>query len=99
MSAVEFASACGALDDLIRDGKLRHGNQPVLNDSVRMARWREFGTAGHRMVELRDGVAGPLAAVVRALHGLLSGKANQPAAPMSEHVPAAARADVATMGF
>lgn len=70
----DFAAACGRFDDLFRDGQIRHGNQAELNEAVRAARWRRFGTAGERSLQLADSPeVGPLAAVVRALHGLMAG--------------------------
>jgi len=100
VSSAEFAAACGRFDDLVRDGKVRHGNQPVLNDSVRDASWRAFGAAGERVVELRDGTAGPLAAVVRALHGLVAVKPTTVAKPLLERAPAMRpAADVASLMF
>lgn len=67
----EFAAACGQLDDRITAATVRHGNQPALNDSIGLARWRSVGTAGERAFRLKDAPGiGPAAAVVRALHGL-----------------------------
>lgn len=72
VSAAEFASACGRFDDLLREKRLRHGNQPALNDAVRSAQLRAVGQAGERSLQLKDAPrVGPLAAVVRALHGVL----------------------------
>lgn len=69
----EFATACGQLNDRLRQGTLRHGDQGQLNDSVGVARWRSVGTAGERAFQLKNAPGiGPVAAVVRALHGLLS---------------------------
>lgn len=71
VTGTEFAAACGRFDDLLRDGRIRHGNQPELNAAVQAARWRKVGTAGERAFQLKDApTVGPLAAVVRALHGL-----------------------------
>lgn len=71
VTSAEFAAACGQLDDRITAGTLRHGNQPALNDSIGLARWRSVGTAGERAFRLKDAPGiGPVAAVVRALHGL-----------------------------
>lgn len=73
VSGQDFAAACGRFDDLFRDGQIRHGNQSELNQAVRSARWRRFGTAGERAFQLADSPeVGPLAAVVRALHGLMA---------------------------
>lgn len=73
VSGSQFATACGQLDDRLRDGELRHGNQRELNESIGAVRWRKFGTAGERTFELSGAPGvGPTAAVVRALHGLLS---------------------------
>jgi hypothetical protein len=71
VSASDFATACGQLEDRLRAGGLRHGNQPALNEAVGVARWRHVGTAGERAFQLRDSPGvGPLAAVTRAVHGL-----------------------------
>ena len=68
MSGAEFADACGQFDDLVRAGAVHHGNQEILNDAVRAARWRSVGVSGQKALQLRDAPAvGPLAAVVRAL--------------------------------
>lgn len=103
VSAAEFAAACGRFDDLLGDDQLRHGNQPELNEAVRAAEWRNVGTAGERAFQLRDAPSvGPLAAVVRALHGLLGGASRVVAAPMVETTASASSRiehDVATMSF
>lgn len=73
VSASEFATACGRLDDRLRGDGLRHGGQQALNDSIAGAAWRPVGMAGERAFRLRGAPGiGPTAAVVRALHGLLS---------------------------
>lgn len=74
VSSSEFAASCGRFDDLLREGALRHGNQRELNDAVQAARWRRFGSAGERSLQLADAPhVGPLAAVIRAMHGLSAG--------------------------
>lgn len=71
VSAQEFAASCGRLVDLIEAGAIRHGNQLALNVAVEAAQWRRAGTAGELAFRLADApLIGPLAAVVRALHGL-----------------------------
>ncbi|HVM10331.1 MAG TPA: hypothetical protein VM345_17870 [Acidimicrobiales bacterium] len=83
VTGADFASACGRFADLFTDRRLRHGNQEQLNRSVEAARWRAVGTAGERSIELRDNPhAGPLAAVVRALHGLLAAPVVPPPSPI-----------------
>lgn len=102
MSGAEFASACGRFDDLFTAGSIRHGNQPELNEAVSAARWRNFGQAGERSLQLRDApLVGPLAAVVRAVHGLLAGAAVPPATPTTSAKRAAASdtADLSSMSF
>ena len=104
VSAAEFASACGRFDDLFAEGSIRHGNQPALNDAVSAAKWRTFGQAGERSLQLRDApLVGPLAAVIRALHGLLSGAAVPPATPTltarRAGVKPSETADIASMSF
>lgn len=70
-SGVEFAAACGWFTDLFNGDRVRHGNQPELNRAVEDARWRKTGATGARSLQLVDApTVGPLAAVVRALHGL-----------------------------
>jgi len=103
VSAAEFASACGRFDDLFSDHALRHGDQPELNAAVHAARWRTFSNAGERSLQLRDApLVGPLAAVVRAIHGLLAGAAIPPASPTTKKPVKAARsetADLASLSF
>jgi hypothetical protein len=103
VSAGEFAAACGRFDDLFRERRIHHGNQPELNEAVRTAMLRAYGQQGERTLQLRDApTVGPLAAVVRALHGLLSENRPPPAAPAAA-TRAASRAadlvDVATVAF
>ena len=72
VSGSDFAQACGAVADAVASGGLRHGNQEELDASVRGARWRSVGTAGERAWQLKGAMGiGPLAAVTRALHGLM----------------------------
>lgn len=101
LSGSDFAAACGRLNDLINDKAIRHGNQPELNAAVRDAQLRSFGAAGERSLQLRDApTVAPLAAAVRAVHGLLSGAATPPAKP--QLVSAGARSgasDLTTVGF
>lgn len=67
----EFAAACGAFADAVSGGRVRHGNQPALNEAVRHARWRAAGSSGERAFQLAGAPeVGPLAAATRALHGL-----------------------------
>ncbi|HEY9495904.1 MAG TPA: hypothetical protein VIR15_13695 [Intrasporangium sp.] len=66
----EFAVACGALADAITDGTIRHANQPALNEAVKLAPWRTALQSGERALDLRVPGIGPVAAAVRALHGL-----------------------------
>lgn len=73
VTSAEFAAACGQLNDRITAGMVRHGNQPALNDAIGLAKWRSVGTAGERAFRLKDAPGiGPVAAVVRALHGLVN---------------------------
>lgn len=72
----EFAAACGALEDAINAGSVRHGNQAHLNNAIRAAKWRPQLQSGERALLLKDAPeVGPAAAVVRALHVIT----NQPA--------------------
>jgi hypothetical protein len=98
VSGSEFATACGQLDDRIRAGAVHHGAQSELTDSVGVARWRAVGTAGERAFQLRGvpGV-GPAAAVVRALHGVLSRPATT-SGPVAITTSSAA-SDVTSMQF
>jgi hypothetical protein len=71
VSSADFTAACGVFSDAIEGGSVRHGNQPALNGAVKAARWRGVGTAGERAFQLKGcPEVGPLAAAVRALHGL-----------------------------
>lgn len=71
MKSGDFTAACGAFADAVSEGRIRHGNQPALNEAVRAARWRSAGSNGERAFQLKDcPEVGPLAAVTRALHGL-----------------------------
>lgn len=73
VASSEFATAWGWFEDRLRAGTVRHGNQPALNDAVGAARRRAVGTAGEHALKLKDAPGiGPLAAGLRALHGLLS---------------------------
>ena len=83
MGPGEFPAACGAVFDMVTAGTVRHGNQPALNDAVKAARWRSAGTTGERAFQLKDAPeVGPLAAVTRALHGLLNTPPPQPMAAL-----------------
>ena len=71
MAPGTFAPACGAIADHLNDGTIHHGNQKALNEAVKAARWRSAGATGERAFQLKDcPEVGPLAAVVRAIHGL-----------------------------
>lgn len=101
----DFAAACGRFEDLFKDRALRHGNQAPLNEAVRTARWRNYGTSGARTLQLSNAPqVGPLAAVVRALHGLFSQQAPPPAPPLSAKAAKSKggesfTADLSTIGF
>lgn len=71
VSAEEFAQASAGLEERIRAGGVRHGNQAELNHAALVARQRIFGSMGEWAWQLKDcpGV-GPLAAVTRATRGL-----------------------------
>lgn len=102
VSAAEFAASCGRFDDLLRAGEIRHGNQPELNEAVRVARWRSVGTAGERAFQLKDAPAvGPLAAVVRALHGLIGAPVKPPPTPKAAEGPrrVSETADLSSLSF
>jgi len=98
MTSAEFASACGRFEDLLQEHGLRHGNQPELNAAVQAAKWRNFGTSGERSLQLAGApLVGPLAAVIRAVHGLLTGQGVAPAPPTSATKPKAVAADTADL--
>lgn len=105
ISSTDFASSFGRFVDLLVDDKLRHGNQLELNEAVRLARSRAFGAAGEKSLQLKDAPAvGPLAAVVRAVHGLVLAPRKPPAKPTTVASSTRARTatsepDVNTMGF
>lgn len=72
VSSTHFAAACGSFADLLDNRSVHHYAQPELDAAVGSARWRNVGAAG-RAWQLRDAsLVGPLAAVTRALHGLLT---------------------------
>jgi hypothetical protein len=104
ISGSEFAAAFGRLVDLLDDDKIRHGNQPELNEAVRLARSKPFGALGEKSLQLKDAPGvGPLAAVVRAVHGLVLAPKKPPARPATERSVAARRPpdgdDLSVMGF
>lgn len=71
MTSADFTTACGSFADAVTAGTVRHGNQAALNEAVRVAQWRSAGTQGERAFLLKGmPEVGPLAAVVRVLHGL-----------------------------
>ena len=71
MNGREFVRACGLVEDGIATGRLRHGNQPELNEAARVAKWRTIGNSAEKAWLLKDQTAvGPLVAVTRVVHGL-----------------------------
>lgn len=71
MTTPDLAEACSQFDNWIRSGEIRHGNQPALNDSVRLVKWRASSNPAERTFQLKGAPeAGPVMAAVRALHGL-----------------------------
>lgn len=109
VSSVEFATGVGRLVGLVADGGVRHGGQERLDQAVAGARLRPFGGSGERTLVLRDAPeAGPLAAAVRAVHGVLAGAGAAVLTPTLASTPSVASvssplrggvSDVATMGF
>ncbi len=105
VSSSEFAASVGRYEDLVSSGELRHGNQPELNSAVSASRTRSHGMAGERTLQLKDAPeVGPLAAVIRALHGLLTHAGTPPAKPqlVSSHSSSSSHsqtADLTTMSF
>lgn len=74
MTSADFTAACGAFADAVAAGEVRHDNHAALNAAVKAARWRSAGTDGARAFQLKDfPQVGPLAAAVRAMHGLSEG--------------------------
>lgn len=70
MSGPDFAAGCGAFLDAIEAGAIHHRDQSALNAAVSAARWRPSST-GERAFQLKAAPeVGPLAAVIRAIHGL-----------------------------
>lgn len=70
----EFAGACQRFADMLDDGVVHHCDEAELNDAVRLAQWRAVGSDGARAWQLKNAAGvGPLAAVTRAVHGLLNG--------------------------
>lgn len=72
-TSAEFAAGCGTVVDLMTAGTIRHGNQSALNDAVKAAKWRGGTERSFLLAGCPE--VGPLAAVVRALHGLTHGSA------------------------
>lgn len=72
VSSQQFAAGCGLVADAVRDRSIRHGNQLRLNEAVRFAQWRPADASGGRAWKLSNApTVGPLAAVTRALFGLI----------------------------
>lgn len=79
MKTTDFPAACGAFNDAITAGTVRHGNQQALNESVGALRWRTTATSGERAWQLKDAVGiGPAVAATRLLWGLRARKAPPP---------------------
>lgn len=98
MNGPAFAAASGALADAVRDRTLSHGNQPELTSSALNAQFRAVGMSGERALQLRGSLGvGPIAAVVRAVHGVLTGSSS----PITQPVVfgETETAGVATMQF
>ena len=92
LTSADFTVACGSFADMLKAGTIWHGNQPALNAAVKAARWRSAGTQGERAFQLKDcPEVGPLAAAVRALHGLPA--AQPPPPPRRVQTPARSVAD------
>lgn len=71
MTTADFTVASGGFADALVAGQIWHGNQPALNQAVKVAVWRSAGSGGERAFQLRDfPEVGPLAAAARALWGL-----------------------------
>ena len=69
VSATDFGTASGAIEDAMTAGTIRHGNQPALNGAVKAAKWRNATQAAERAIQLKDSPeVAPLAAAIRALH-------------------------------
>ena len=80
LPAGSFTAGCGLVADRVTAGSIRHGNQPALNQAVKVAKWRSAGTSGERAFQLKDfPQVGPLAAVVRAVAGLAASVNEEPA--------------------
>ena len=105
LSAADFAAAVGEFVDLVEDRGIRHGNQPELNKAVQFSELRAYGGAGAQTLQLRDApTAPPLAAVLRALAGLLSGPPEPPApvavsSSSSAGTVGSSEANITTMPF
>lgn len=68
-SAGDQALAHTGLDDLVRAGKVRHGNQPALNVAVRAAEWRSYGDS--RVLDRKGSTdISPIDAAALAVHAL-----------------------------
>lgn len=67
-----FVDACGSLNQQVTAGTVWHGNQPALNDAVKVARWSPTGEAGVRVLARKDPAVSPLIAFTLALHAVSS---------------------------
>lgn len=66
-----WSLASSAFVDALAKKAIRHGNQPRLNDAVRIAKFNPTSAAGTKSFRLKDsGGAGPLFAVCRALYAM-----------------------------
>jgi phage terminase large subunit-like protein len=64
-----YVEGCSALDAAIAARRVRHGNQPALNEAVAAAQWSTTGDTGQRVLSRKTAQASPLVAAVLALHG------------------------------
>ena len=71
------AQAHTHLDDLVRAGTVRHGNEAALNTAVRGARWKPFGDT--RMLDRKGSLdISPLDAAALAVFALSTAPAPEP---------------------
>jgi phage terminase large subunit-like protein len=65
-----YADACSALDAAINARRIRHSDDPNLNNAVAAARWYSVSETGQRLIIRKDPRVSPLVAASLALHGV-----------------------------
>lgn len=82
VNAREMAQACGAFQDAVTNGDLRHRDDPALNAAVQGARVRAMGEAWCWTRKTSSVDIGPLVTVTLALRGVATHQETKPARPL-----------------